>query len=205
MASGPETATLPRVFGRLLQIRSLSPIVALQLLTCLQGHFDLDFLFSVLISNGQSTARIPDHSMPGHPSYWSFPIKYYYLSPRKPEVYQGQVSGPFHDKRGGIHICRGTALVALSLGTSHLPPNAPLDGRVVPWKVLAISCNRTFNDGSTADLKTGATTFLSRILHEIIWTRRNLRTVSNEIASIATPSVRQTLFYVVKSFDSGLF
>ena len=91
------------VLGRMLQIRSLSPIIVLQLLTCLRAHLDIEFLLSTLISRGPSIGYLPDPGEdPGSRAFWSFSIMFYYLSVGKPDSYEGQVSGLFQERKPNV-------------------------------------------------------------------------------------------------------
>jgi hypothetical protein len=179
---------VPKTFGRVLQIRSLPPIVALQLLTSLRAHFDVERLFSILISRGTSAGYIPHLGRDlGAKRFWSFSMKYYYLNVGKPGVYKGQVAGLFHDKEEDLYICRGTALVALSLSLYHFPEGVDEIAPPTPWRLLVLSCNKQ-TDRRGNPLRNGVEAFLWAIHHELAWVRRSLRHVLNQIASLAVPS-----------------
>jgi hypothetical protein len=113
-------------------------------------------------------------------------MKYYYLNVEKPDVYEGQVAGLFHGKEEDLYICRGTALVALSLSLDHFPVDEVVPP--TPWRLVVLSCNKQ-TDRRRNPLRNGVEAFLWAIHHELAWVRRSLRHVSNQIASLAVPSV----------------
>jgi len=182
-------------FGRLVQVRSIPPIVALQLLTALDRRFLMERLLSNLISAGISDGYIPHLGFDSGPAFfWSFTIKYYYLHHDEPNTYEGQVSGPLHEKDEDLYICRGTAIVAVNLDLDAFldrskSRNGPEDMRGDhPWITLILSTNQQ-NDIKRPRFLNAAEAFLWAVSHEMNWIRRELRRVSNRIASLAVPSV----------------
>lgn len=173
----------------MLQIRSLPPIVALQLLTALRAHFDIELLFSILISGGKSASYIPHIAGDiGRRAFWSFSIKYYYLNVGKPNVYEGQVAGQFHQKTGNLYICRGTAEVALSFSVDRFLGRLDEAVPPAPWRLLVLSCNKRPGMPGN-DPRNGVSAFFWAISNELAWARRSLRDLSDQIASLAVPSV----------------
>jgi hypothetical protein len=186
--AGLATGNASAPISRLLQIRFLPPIVALQLLTALQPYFDVEQLFSDLISRGPSTGYIPHLGRDtGARYFWSFSMKYYYLSAGRPDVYEGQVAGLFHEEEEDLYICRGTSVIALSLELNNLPDDVEEATRPIPYTLLTLSCNQQ-TDSKRNSWHNGAEAFLWAIHHEVSWVRRSLRHVSTRIASMAIPS-----------------
>lgn len=155
----------------------------------------MERLFSNLISAGISDGYIPHLGLDSGPAFfWSFTIKYYYLHDDKPNTYEGQISGPLHEKEEDLYICRGTAIVAVSLDLDAFldrskSRNDPEDMRGDhPWITLILSTNQQ-NDIKRPRFLNAAEAFLWAVSHEMNWIRRELRRVSNRIASLAVPSV----------------
>src|SRR5215471_6918135 len=131
-----------KAFGRVVQVHSLLPIITLQLLVCLGGHFDMERLFSTFLSQSSSLGYHPHPGLNiGARNMWSFSIKYYYLTLGEPEVYLGQTSGAFHEKEKGIRICRGSSLIALRFAGDSEHDCHSVPSATTPWKLLILSCN----------------------------------------------------------------
>jgi len=170
-----------RTFSRIIRLRSIPPIIALQVLTSLSRYLNIERLLSEFVRGGQSGTSIPKSLRDPDLDYlWTFSIKYYYLNRGKPEVHHGQVAGVFHEKDSGLFICRGSALVSLSFDTK-INFNAP-------WTLVVLSCHEKMYE-NVDKLNNGVSAFFWAIHHEITHTRASLEGVSDEIASLAVPSV----------------
>ncbi|KAF2473048.1 uncharacterized protein BDR25DRAFT_352524 [Lindgomyces ingoldianus] len=120
----------------------------------------------------------------GDRHFWSFTMKYYFLNNGQPGVYEGQVSGPFHEREYNLHICRRTAIVALGLSANSTTKGADDAAASYPWIALILSCNQQW-DGERPRFLSGAEALLWAVNQEVSWVRRSLRHVSNQIASLA--------------------
>lgn len=170
--------------GRLIQIRILPPIVALQLLTALRSEFDVEFLFSQLISRGSVGGGISHAG--GHAGIgkrWFFTIKYYYLNDGRACSYEGQESGPLHEKASGLYICRGTSNITVDFRVK----DSGTSGRKM-WTCLVLSTNQQV-ERMQIDFANHTEAFLWALGQEVSWARRELRRISQQIALLAVPSV----------------
>jgi hypothetical protein len=113
-------------------------------------------------------------------------MKYYYLSSGEPEAYLGQTSGVFHEKKKGIYICRGSSSVALQFEYNGGEDN--ITTITAPWRLLINSCDQQVVQ-PLPSLLSGLQAYLWGVNHELTGVRRTLRNISNQISSIAVPSV----------------
>ncbi|KAL5384220.1 hypothetical protein DPSP01_005365 [Paraphaeosphaeria sporulosa] len=97
--------------GRVIQIRSTPPIVALQLLTVLRPEFNIQRLFYQFTSH---MSLAGSYRFTAYEDSWSYTIKYYYLGHGKTSSYEGHESGILHAKTFGFYICGGTSSITLS-------------------------------------------------------------------------------------------
>jgi hypothetical protein len=168
-----------KVFGRLIQIYSITPIVALQLFVSQGAHFNMERLLSTFLSQGTSTF--------GERNMWSFSMKYFYLDFQRTEVYLGQVTGDFHEKEEGTLIRRGSSSIILRLADEEHD-----DQQLSPWRLLILSCSRD-SPRRITKLRNGVEAYFWGINKELTGVRRNLRHVADRIGSIAVPSVSAVL------------
>lgn len=169
--------------GRMITIRSLTPLITLQLLVCLGHHFEMSHLFSNFISKGASRGFSPMQASPYAETgnVWYFSIKYYYLTPDDETVFHGQDSAFLYEEETSLRIRRGCSLVAIQSTEYFL-------SRASPWRLFVLSCNRAASQ-SLPTLTSGFEAYLWAINQEMAGARRSLRQTAEQIASIATPSV----------------
>ncbi|KAI9776734.1 MAG: hypothetical protein M1839_009378 [Geoglossum umbratile] len=184
--------------GRIIVVRSLTPLITLQLLVCLRSHFDVERLLSTFLSKGTSQGFCPQQSLQTQ-NVWYFSFKYYYLTFDDQAVFPGQDFGVFHEKEANIQIRRGSSLVALQFPDGGGPwASAPSTS----WRLLVLSCNRpTFT--APPSLQNGLEAYLWGINQELRGSRRNLRQIAEQITSIATPP--DDFLFNPKSRDALLF
>jgi hypothetical protein len=167
------------------KIHSLISIITLQLLVSHRAHFDIERGLSTFINQGPSICYHSDPNF-GKGDTWFFCMKYYYLNDKESGVYLGQASGKFHEKEKGVLISRGSSSVALQFENNGNEDH--ISNTATPWRLLIMSCNQQA-PRPLPDLLSGVQAYLWGVNHELTGVRRNLRNVSNEIFSIATPSV----------------
>jgi len=178
-----------------MEIRSVPPIVALQLLASLSNHFDVKRLLLFLVRDNYSGSYIHSYHIgrsvlegSGPQSYWCFTMKYYYLYHKEPNIYERQVSGLFHDKDGN-YICRGSTVISLSLDDGGcLQGEYPEDARL-PWRLLVLSSNQP-TEPRSPQLRNAAEAFLYAIAYEMENIHEQLNHLSARVAALAVPSVR---------------
>jgi hypothetical protein len=164
-----------KVFGPLIQIYSLTPIVALQLFVSQGAYFNMEILLSTFLSQGTSTF--------GEGNMWPFLMKYFYLDFQRTEVCLGQVTGDFHEKEEGTLIRRGSSSIV-----PRLADEGHDDQQVSPWRLLILSCSRD-SPRRITKLRNGIEAYFWGINKDLTGVRRNLRHVADRIGSIAVPSV----------------
>ena len=184
------------MFGRVVHIHSLPPIITLQLLVCLGTYFVLDRLFATFLSRGSSLGYHPhwpsDH---GPRKMWFFSMKYYYLLIQESPMYLAQTTGKFHDQEKGTRICRGTSMVAVQFAESGLN-NSSAPSSKTPWRLLVLTCSKETPE-EVPLLRNAAEAFLWAIDDELTTVRRALRIMAERIGSIAVPSVGYKASYVL--------
>lgn len=137
--SGPKT---DYVFGRVVHMHSLSPIITLQLLVCLGNYFVLDRLFATLLSRGPSLGYHPHWTFGHGPgNMWYFSMKYYYLLDQESTMYLTQTTGKFHDQEKGMRICCGTSMAAVRFAEDGLN-NSSAPSSKTPWRLLVLTCSK---------------------------------------------------------------
>ena len=153
--------------GRLFAIRSLTPLITLQLLLCLGRYFDMNHIFSSFISKGPSRLSSQLGMSPSSQigSVWSFSIKYYYLTPDEEIEFHGQDSA-FLQEDNSLRIRRGCSLVALQ--STEFILSSP------PWLLLVLSCTRA-NTSPPPALNSGFEAYLWAINQEMTGARQSLR------------------------------
>ena len=179
--SKEDTSSLStKAFGRVVQINSFAPIIALQLFVSQGAYFDMERLISSWLS--QSTSNFGARNMA------SFSMKYYYLDLPGSEVYLGQDTGKFHEKEHDTRICRGSSLVTVRFvdgGLDNYPSSSPIHS---PWRLLIFSCGRK-SPKRRPELRNGIEAYFWGINEELTGVRRSLRHVADKISSVAVPSV----------------
>lgn len=117
-------------------------------------------------------------------------MKYYYLYHSQPEIFEGQVSGIFHERdRDASYICRGSCVISLSLDDGGcLEGEYPEDARL-PWRLLILTCNKP-TDTKKLQLRNAAEAFLYAIAYEMENIHEQLHRLSARIAGLAVPGVR---------------
>lgn len=185
-----------QAFGRVVQIRSLTPITVLQLLVSLSDYFDVQRVFSTFINKGPSICYHPNSAIRMGDT-WFFCIKYYYLSSKGSNAYLGQQSGSFHERKMGIQICRGSSSVALQFEGNE--DGDEMSSCAMPWRLWVNSCAQD-DPSPLPNALGGVQAYLWGVNHELANVRRSLRSVSHEIALIAVPSVCLNWYHLYKSY-----
>ncbi|KAL5391992.1 hypothetical protein PMIN02_006346 [Paraphaeosphaeria minitans] len=172
------------IWGRVIHIRSIPPIVTLLLLTTLIPKFDMELIFSEFVSRGgrmsaAGSGQLKEH---GLDRLWSYTMKYYYLSLEKESLYEGQESGLLHEKGSGLYICRGTSSINVRVRSKR---SRLTDSN--QWTCLVLSTWKRY-DGHNPDFANHCEVFLWTVGRALSEIRRELRGVAQEISLLAVPS-----------------
>lgn len=122
------------------------------------------------------------------PQYWCFTMKYYYFFYRQDEIYNGQVSGIFHEHDSeGEKIHRGSSVISLSLDTGGCPVWEYSKDARLPWRLLVLTCSKRRVE--PIPLRNAIEAFLYAITCEMKNVHAQLYNLSARVAAIAVPSV----------------
>jgi hypothetical protein len=156
-------------------------------------HFDVKAMLSLLIQERYDTettvySPIVRRRIISSAYCWCFTtMKYYYLSNKEPNIFEGQVSGRFHD-RDQSYICRGTSLMILSFEDAIRLGGHYSDSPRLPWRLMILSC--IWDMGiPPSSLKYASEAFLWAVHLEMLQVYTKLQTLSARVAALAVPSV----------------